>query len=116
MAAKLQREKVPPVESTTYRHRTVRTKNPHKVEIRNVVYETEMLLLVGEFASLSLKQIIVRLCHMKGPWTPDQFQTEIAKLGRKVGISTLYAALRDLKKFGALVKVNGGYAIVGWDK
>ena len=82
----------------------------------NIALETEKLLLLSDGRLLSVKQIIVRLCRMRGPWSIKDLQKQFIDIQRPVNYSTVANALRDLVAFGAVVKANGGYCIVGWDK
>jgi hypothetical protein len=80
----------------------------------NLEYEKQLLLLIGDFPRLTTKQIIVRLCIMRGPWRAVDLQQRMHELGRDIGINTIYKTLHDLVCFGILVRVNGGYAISTW--
>ena len=74
-----------------------------------------LLRFLGDLPKLTGKQIVLRLCQMRGPWTTRQMQAFCHKYKRDIPLSTLQSSARDLKAFELIEYVNGGYAIKGWD-
>lgn len=115
MSPKKDRPKRHRLKSTAYGPGGLPIKSGNEITV-NYEYERELLKLMGEVGELSLKQAITRLCMLRGPWTSKDLQTKLFELGKPYSRNSISSALSDLVTFGALVKVNGGYAIVGWDK
>ncbi len=122
MSRKKHRPRGTTVESTVYKNGELRTITRQQsgestlAKPVNQLLEIEKLRLLSAAPLMTTKQLIVKLCQMRGPWSPFELHKQFIELRKPVGMHTIYAALRDLVAFGAVVKANGGYCIIGWDK
>lgn len=103
------RKQITRAESATYAESQLGTNNKTRVNAEFV--------LAFDAPNLTAIQLVHRILQISGPYTSGELTRMCEeKYGRKYSIQTIETAIRNLKKLGLVVRLNGGYAAHNWDQ